>query len=91
METIITAVNDELTKQNLNNEEISKKLNSTKANFDSLLKDYRNKNHAIVFSSLKVIAGAKDITDYFKEKLLAKLKQDQDKSNIDSLNLEQTK
>lgn len=88
MEKIILSVNEELTQAELSNDEVTKKLSSTKEHFDSLLKNYSKKNNAVVFSSQKVIAGAKDITDYFNVKLLDKLKQDHlnvDKSSGDRL------
>ena len=89
MEKIILSVNEELTKAELSNDEVTKKLSFTKEHFDSLLKIYSNKNNAVVFSSQKVIAGAKDITDYFNVKLLDKLKQAH--LNTDKLNQEPLK
>jgi hypothetical protein len=39
-----------------------------------LLSDYINKHNAVIFSSVKAIAGAKDETEYFIEHVLGKVK-----------------
>ena len=74
VEKIIKSVNNSLNEttdtNNLNEKEVSKKLTLAKKKFDLLLSDYIKKHNAIIFSSIKAIAGAKDKTEYFIEQIL---------------------
>jgi sugar-specific transcriptional regulator TrmB len=62
MERVINEVNDRLAKQNVEGEQLTSKLKQAKEKFSAFTQGYSKKNNAIIFSSVKVIAGAKDIT-----------------------------
>tara|TARA_B110000503_G_C6878296_1_gene301588 strand:+ start:223 stop:612 length:390 start_codon:yes stop_codon:yes gene_type:complete len=78
VEKVIASVNESLNTQTEKNKisesEVSDKLILAKNKFDLLLKDYVKQHNAIIFSSVKAIAGAKDETEYFVEKILLELK-----------------
>ena len=78
VEKVIASVNESLNTQTEKNKisesEVSEKLILAKNKFDLLLKGYVKQHNAIIFSSVKAIAGVKDETEYFVEKILLELK-----------------
>lgn len=78
VEKVIASVNSSLSmqtdKKNISEQEVSEKLTLAKHRFDSLLSDYIKQHNAVIFSSVKAIAGAKDETEYFIEHVLGKVK-----------------
>lgn len=78
VEKVIASVNSSLSTQtdikNISEQEVSEKLTLAKHRFDSLLSDYIKQHNAVIFSSIKVIAGAKDETEYFIKHVLDEVK-----------------
>lgn len=76
VEKVISEINNDLIEQitsnKIDDKEVEDRLNKAKTRFDNLLENYISKHNAVVFSSNKVISGAKDITDYFISNLKGK-------------------
>jgi hypothetical protein len=78
IEKIIAEVNKNITQQldakQLNEAQINDKLVLAKNKFNTLLNNYVTEHNAIVFSSSKVIAGADNVTEYFLNQTLERIK-----------------
>lgn len=78
VEKVIASVNSSLgtqtDAQNISEKEVSEKLTLAKHRFDILLSDYIKQHNAVIFSSVKAIAGARDETEYFIEHVLDEVK-----------------
>jgi len=78
VEKVIASVNESLNTQTEKNKiseaEVGKKLILAKDKFDLLLKGYIKEHNAIIFSSVKIIAGAKNETNYFIEQVRREIK-----------------
>lgn len=78
VEKVIASVNESLSTEKdiekISEKEVSEKLIQAKNKFDLLLSEYVKEHNAIIFSSVKAIAGANDETNYFVEQMLKEIK-----------------
>ena len=74
IESVNNSLNDQTKTNNISENEVREKLTLAKNKFDSLLKDYVRQHNAIIFTSVKAIAGVKNETDYFIEQMLMDIK-----------------
>ena len=69
VDKVITKVASSIAEKGLPTEETAQQITSHKKKFDEELHNYAKKNNVIIFSSPKPIAGAKDVTEHFIQRI----------------------
>lgn len=74
MDKLVSLVDLNLKKQNLEPSAFETKLNLAKSKFTDEISKFSQKHNAVIFTTLKPIAGAKNKTDYFTKIVLEGVK-----------------
>ncbi len=74
IESVNKTINKQVEDKRISDDQVTSKLFSAKTKFNQLLDSYIKEHNAIVFSSIKVIAGANDVTEYFIKKTEEEIK-----------------
>jgi hypothetical protein len=73
IDRVIATINQEMAKKSLERAEMAEIVGRAKGLFEREVKEYSVRNNAVVFSSVRVIAGASDITEEIAKKVVKEL------------------